>query len=59
LLERIAEQARGASADSMAQQIFEGVLEYSKDGQRRDDMTLLVARVTTSDIGPRPEPSAV
>jgi len=59
LLESIAEHARGASADSMAQQIFGRVLAYSSDGRRRDDMTLLVARVTTTDLGARPEPSAV
>ncbi|MBN1459841.1 MAG: serine/threonine-protein phosphatase [Armatimonadetes bacterium] len=59
LLETISEHARDASADSMAQQVFGRVLDYSSDGQRRDDMTLLVARVTTADLGAGAEPNAV
>lgn len=45
--------ADGPSADVMVTGVFDYVNEYAKGGQRRDDMTLLVIRVTATDLGPK------
>ena len=39
------------SAQDMAGRIFQSANEYGEGGQRRDDMTLLVARVVATDLG--------
>ena len=59
LLKQISAHLDEASAESVAREVFDDVLEYSKGARRRDDSTLLVVRVTAPDVGPRPEPSAV
>ncbi len=52
LMARIEDHLRAPSADAMAARIFEYVNDYGKSGQRRDDMTLLVIRVTAADVEP-------
>lgn len=59
LLEQVKSHADASSADAIAKGIFEHVTDYGKDGRRRDDMTLLVVRVTATDVGTGREPSAV
>ena len=39
------------TAEEMAVRVFESVNEYGRGGQHRDDMTLLIARVTAADLG--------
>lgn len=51
LLEQIAAHRGALTADDMAARIFEYVNDYGKSGQRRDDMTLLVVRITATDVG--------
>jgi sigma-B regulation protein RsbU (phosphoserine phosphatase) len=59
LLEQIRSQAEQTSAEMMARRVFDYVAGFSEGARRRDDSTLLVVRVTATDVGPRPEPSAV
>jgi sigma-B regulation protein RsbU (phosphoserine phosphatase) len=59
LLEQIRSHAEQTSAEMMARQVFDYVAGFSEGARRRDDSTLLVVRVTATDVGPRPEPSAV
>jgi serine phosphatase RsbU (regulator of sigma subunit) len=59
LLEQIRAHAGEPTAEKMSRRVFDHVVEFSKGSRRRDDSTLLVVRVTASDVGPRPEPSAV
>jgi len=40
-----------SSASAVADRIFERVNEYGRQGQRRDDMSLLVVRITATDLG--------
>jgi sigma-B regulation protein RsbU (phosphoserine phosphatase) len=48
------------TADAVAHRTFTHVMEeYGMGARRRDDSTLLVVRITASDVGPQPEPSAV
>jgi hypothetical protein len=42
----------------MAVRVFEAASEYGRGGQHRDDMTLLIARVTATDLGAAREPGA-
>ncbi len=58
LLEQIQTHAGAPSPDAMAKGIFDYVIDYGKESRRRDDMTLLIVRVTATDVGTR-EPSAV
>ena len=51
LLKQILAHAQAPTAEAMAQRIFEYVIGYSEGGRRRDDMTLLVVRVTAPDLG--------
>jgi sigma-B regulation protein RsbU (phosphoserine phosphatase) len=51
LLKQVRIHANDPSADAMVTGIFDYVNEYAKGGQRRDDMTLLVIRVTATDLG--------
>jgi len=51
LLERIRAHAEAPNAEAMVQRIFESVLEYSRGSRHRDDMTLLVVKVTATDMG--------
>jgi sigma-B regulation protein RsbU (phosphoserine phosphatase) len=53
LLKQVRMHADGRSADVMVTGVFDYVNEYAKGGQRRDDMTLLVIRVTATDLGPK------
>jgi len=39
------------TAEEMAERIFNAVNEFGRGGQHRDDMTLLIARVTAADLG--------
>jgi serine phosphatase RsbU (regulator of sigma subunit) len=59
LLARVGESMDQMNAEAIAREVFDYVVEYSKGATRRDDSTLLVIRVTATDVGPRPEPSAV
>jgi sigma-B regulation protein RsbU (phosphoserine phosphatase) len=59
LLDEISAHLDELSAEAMAREVFDYVVEYGKGARRRDDTTLLVVRVTATDVGPRPEPSAV
>ena len=59
LLDQVAASMDETSAGAVARGVFDYVVEYSKGARRRDDSTLLVIRVTATDVGPRPEPSAV
>ncbi len=43
-----------SSADEIAERVFAAANDYGKDGQRRDDMTLLIVRITADDIGAAP-----
>lgn len=43
--------ADAPTADEMARSIFQSVVEFAAVGARRDDMTLLVVRVTAADVG--------
>ena len=52
LMAQIRAHLQAPSADAMAARIFDYVNEYVKRGQRRDDMTLFIIRVTASDLGP-------
>jgi phosphoserine phosphatase RsbU/P len=51
LLSCIAGYADASSAAALAEGVFNCATEFGRDGQRRDDMTLLVVRVTASDLG--------
>jgi sigma-B regulation protein RsbU (phosphoserine phosphatase) len=51
LLARIASAVASPSAEAIAGPVFEYVNEYGKRGLRRDDMTLLIVRVTAADLG--------
>jgi sigma-B regulation protein RsbU (phosphoserine phosphatase) len=53
LLKQVRMHAGDPSADAMVTGVFAYVNEYAKGGQRRDDMTLLVIRVTATDLGPK------
>ncbi len=46
------------TAEEMAVRVFEAASEYGRGGQHRDDMTLLIARVTATDLGAAREPGA-
>lgn len=46
------------SAEAIAERVFEAVVEYGKRGRHRDDMTILVVRVTAPDVGARKEGEA-
>lgn len=59
LLEQIRDSAQAPNSEALARAVFEQVIAYGEEGRRRDDMTLLVARITATDVGPRPEPSGV
>ena len=59
LLERIREYVEAPNAEAMVQRIFESVIDYSRDSRHRDDMTLLVVKVTAPDVGQEPEASGV
>ncbi len=51
LIEQIKAHVGAPTADAMAGRIFENITEYGKGSLRRDDMTLLVVRVTATDLG--------
>ena len=51
LIEQIRSHVEAPTADAMAGRIFDDVTEYGKGSLRRDDMTLLVLRVTATDLG--------
>jgi sigma-B regulation protein RsbU (phosphoserine phosphatase) len=51
LMEQIRANADAPTADSMARGIFEYVTRYGEAGRHRDDMTLLIARVSATDLG--------
>jgi len=51
LIEQIKAHVGASTADAMAARIFKYVNDYGKNGRRRDDMTLLVLRVTATDLG--------
>ncbi|MFB3882555.1 MAG: PP2C family protein-serine/threonine phosphatase [Armatimonadota bacterium] len=59
LLDWIAAGLSEGSAEAMAREVFDAVIDYGSARSRRDDSTLLVIRITAPDVGPRPEPSAV
>lgn len=51
LISHLLAQASLPDAEEIAERVFNAANEYGKHGQRRDDMTLLVLRVTATDIG--------
>ncbi len=59
LIERIRANAEAPNSEALARAVFEQVIAYGEAGRRRDDMTLLVARITATEVGPKPEPSGV
>ena len=58
LIARILENASAPTADAMANGVFDYVNAYGREGLRRDDMTLMVVRVTATDVGLRTRPAA-
>jgi len=50
LLEQIRAHANAVTARAMADRIFDYVTRYSEGGRRRDDMTLLVVKVTATNL---------
>ncbi len=50
LMEQIRAHSRAATADAMARGVFEYVTRYGAGGRHRDDMTLLVVRITAPDL---------
>lgn len=59
LLAQIEAHADAANADGVARGVFDYVNSYGKGSRRRDDMTLLVVRVTATDVGATREPNRV
>lgn len=59
LVAKLASAMTEHSAEAVARETFQFVLTYSEGARRRDDSTLLVVRITASEVGPFPEPSAV
>ncbi len=57
LLEQIQAQSRAPNVEAMAQRVFEHVIEYTREGRHRDDMTLVVVKVMATDVGPAQERS--
>jgi sigma-B regulation protein RsbU (phosphoserine phosphatase) len=55
LVNCIASYAQSASAATFAESVFACANEFGRQGQRRDDMTLLVVRVTATDLGRKQE----
>jgi sigma-B regulation protein RsbU (phosphoserine phosphatase) len=51
LMEQVLANAAAASAEAMARGVFEYVTRYGEGGRHRDDMTLLVVRITATDLG--------
>ena len=58
LMERIRAEVEAPNAEAMGQRVFESVLDYSRGSRHRDDMTLLVVKVTAPDVGQGPEAGA-
>jgi len=52
-LESVLRYIYAPTAEEMAVRVFEETTEYGRDGPHRDDMTLLIARVTATDLGVR------
>ncbi len=50
-LEQVQARTSAGGAQAMVGRVFDYVTEYGRDGQRRDDMTLFVIRVTATDVG--------
>jgi len=51
LLEQIQAHAQAPTAELVAQRVFDYVTEYAAGGRRRDDLTLMIVRVTATDLG--------
>ncbi len=51
LVEQIRAHRETPRAQTMAEHIFDYVTEYATEGRRRDDMTLIIAKVTATDLG--------
>ena len=58
LVARILGNASAPTAEAMANGIFESVNDYGREGQRRDDMTLMIVRVAATDLDLRKRPAA-
>jgi len=54
LVEEIRRAADTPTAESMAGRVFDYVNEYGRLGRRRDDMTLLVVRISAPGVGTGP-----
>jgi len=50
LLAAVEQHVTAATARQMAADIFQQVMEFGRGGRRRDDMTLLIARITAPDL---------
>jgi len=57
-LDSVLRFAQAPTAEEMAVRVFEAANDYGRGGQHRDDMTLLIARVTATDLGTAREPGA-
>ena len=58
-LREVLKHSQAPTAEEMCVRIFGAAREYGRGGQHRDDMTLLIARVTATDLGVKretPEP---
>ncbi len=51
LIRCIQNQADASTVGALVESVFHDVTEFSRQGHRRDDMTLLAVRVTASDLG--------
>lgn len=57
LLAQVVKEASAPTAQEMAGRVFGYVVEWGREGERRDDMTLVVARVVADDLGAAGEPT--
>jgi serine phosphatase RsbU (regulator of sigma subunit) len=54
VVEQIRASARASTAEGIAAGVFEYVTRYGRGGRHRDDMTLVVVRITAPELGARP-----
>ena len=57
LIAIILENSSAPTAGAMANRVFDSVNAYGREGQRRDDMTLMIVRVTATDLDRRKRPA--
>ncbi len=47
----VSERLQAPTAEEVAARVFDDVNRYGREGQHRDDMTLLIARITATNLG--------